>query len=130
VRTTGVFCIATCRARKPKRENVEFFEQLPQVLASGYRPCKVCRPTEAPSELIEDARLALERVRAEPKARLTDADLRALGVRPSRLRTWFEKHYGMTFQAKGTSEQVYAGATESLREAPVRIGRARFGCSK
>ncbi|HOT00608.1 MAG TPA: Ada metal-binding domain-containing protein, partial [Acidobacteriota bacterium] len=25
VRTTGVFCRPTCGARKPKRENVEFF---------------------------------------------------------------------------------------------------------
>ena len=26
VKTTSVFCIATCRARKPKKENVEFFD--------------------------------------------------------------------------------------------------------
>ncbi|MEM1044168.1 MAG: Ada metal-binding domain-containing protein, partial [Bacteroidota bacterium] len=24
VRTTGIFCLPTCRARKPKRENVDF----------------------------------------------------------------------------------------------------------
>ena len=25
VKTTGIFCRPTCRARKPKKENVEFF---------------------------------------------------------------------------------------------------------
>lgn len=99
VRTTGVFCLATCRARKPKRENVAFFPDLPKVLAAGFRPCKICRPTEPVSEMIEDAQLALDQVRANPKYRLSDADLRALGVRPPVLRSWFKKHYGMTFQA-------------------------------
>ncbi|MCB0636526.1 MAG: hypothetical protein KDC54_07895, partial [Lewinella sp.] len=46
VKTTGIFCIATCRARKPKRENVTFFTSVREVLQHGYRPCKICRPTE------------------------------------------------------------------------------------
>jgi AraC family transcriptional regulator of adaptative response/methylated-DNA-[protein]-cysteine methyltransferase len=27
VKTTGIFCRPTCRARKPKRENVTFFQK-------------------------------------------------------------------------------------------------------
>ncbi len=46
VRTTGVFCRPTCTARKPKRENVEFFASPASALHAGYRPCKVCQPTE------------------------------------------------------------------------------------
>ncbi|EJI1586022.1 XRE family transcriptional regulator, partial [Salmonella enterica] len=46
VKTTGVFCISTCRARKPKRENVEFYTDFKSALDAGYRPCKICRPTE------------------------------------------------------------------------------------
>ena len=48
VKTTGVFCISVCRARKPKRENVVFFREMKSALDAGFRPCKVCRPTEMP----------------------------------------------------------------------------------
>lgn len=46
VKTTGVFCLATCRARKPKRENVSFYRDFKAALSAGFRPCKICRPTE------------------------------------------------------------------------------------
>lgn len=112
VKTTGICCVATCRARKPKRHNVEFFAGLKDALAAGYRPCKVCRPAEPASEMIDDARIALEAVRAEPKRRLTDADLRAMGVRPPVLRSWFKKHYGMTFQAYHRMLRINLAAQE------------------
>lgn len=112
VHTTGVFCLATCRARKPKRENVTFFPDLPQVLAAGFRPCKLCRPTEPISEMIEDARIALDAVRVDLKQRLTDADLRLMGVRPPVLRSWFKRHYGMTFQAYHRMLRINIAAQE------------------
>ncbi len=40
VKTTGIFCRPSCTARKPKKENVEFFETTKAALASGYRPSK------------------------------------------------------------------------------------------
>jgi hypothetical protein len=46
VKTTGVFCRPTCRARMPKRENVEFFGSAHEALSHGYRPCKICTPLE------------------------------------------------------------------------------------
>lgn len=44
VKTTGVFCIAVCRARKPKRENVEFYTDFKSALDAGYRPVKCVDP--------------------------------------------------------------------------------------
>jgi AraC family transcriptional regulator of adaptative response/methylated-DNA-[protein]-cysteine methyltransferase len=118
VRTTGICCISTCRARKPKRENCEFFAGLKNALAAGYRPCKICRPAEPASEMIEDARLALEAIRRAPKTRLTDADLRALGVRPPVLRAWFKKHYAMTFQAYHRMLRINLAAQELRSGTP------------
>ncbi|MGB5528511.1 MAG: Ada metal-binding domain-containing protein, partial [Ignavibacteriaceae bacterium] len=40
VKTTGVFCRPTCTARKPKKENVDFFPTVKEALQYGYRPCK------------------------------------------------------------------------------------------
>src|SRR3954465_4763957 len=47
VRTTGIFCRPTCRARKPKPENVEFAPPIQGALPRGYRPCRVCDPMSA-----------------------------------------------------------------------------------
>ncbi len=46
VKTTGIFCRPTCTARKPRRENVEFFTTPREALLRGYRPCKICHPLE------------------------------------------------------------------------------------
>ena len=48
VRTTGIFCIPSCPARKPLPQNVEFFDTAREALFSGYRPCKRCKPMETP----------------------------------------------------------------------------------
>ncbi|MBV9150205.1 MAG: bifunctional DNA-binding transcriptional regulator/O6-methylguanine-DNA methyltransferase Ada, partial [Alphaproteobacteria bacterium] len=46
VRTTGVYCRPGCASRRPKRENVAFFETREAAEAVGFRPCKRCRPNE------------------------------------------------------------------------------------
>ena len=50
VRTTGVYCRPGCASRLPKRENVAFYETPAAAEAAGFRPCKRCRPSEAPGE--------------------------------------------------------------------------------
>lgn len=47
VKTTGIYCRPICPA-KPKRENIEFFQNAHQAEVSGYRPCLRCRPESAP----------------------------------------------------------------------------------
>ena len=99
VRTTGIFCRPTCRARTPNRENVEFFAAPADALHAGYRPCRKCRPLDhgrKPPPLVE--RLLVE-VEAEPGRRWRDAELAAMGVDPSTARRQFKRYCGMTFQA-------------------------------
>lgn len=99
VKTTSVFCIATCRARKPKRENVEFYTSFKEALDAGYRPCKVCKPTENAHQAPEPVEKAMLLVRDNPKEKVSDYQLRQLDISPELVRRWFKKHYGMTFQA-------------------------------
>jgi AraC family transcriptional regulator of adaptative response / DNA-3-methyladenine glycosylase II len=47
VKTTGVYCRPICPAR-PKRQNVEFFQDAASAELAGYRPCLRCRPECAP----------------------------------------------------------------------------------
>ena len=99
VRTTSIFCLPTCRARKPKKENVAFFRTFKAALERGYRPCKICRPTENAYQPPPAVAQAMEMVRQHPKEKIRDADLRAQGISPTLLRRWFNQHYGLTFQA-------------------------------
>ena len=99
VRTTGIFCRTTCTARKPKRENVEFFTRAGDALAAGYRPCKRCTPMEAKGSIPDWLKPLMDAVDAEPLRRWTSEDLRASGIDPARARRWFQASYGMTFVA-------------------------------
>lgn len=44
VTSTGIYCLPSCPARKPKPENTAFFESEPEARRAGLRPCKRCRP--------------------------------------------------------------------------------------
>jgi AraC family transcriptional regulator, regulatory protein of adaptative response / methylated-DNA-[protein]-cysteine methyltransferase len=46
VKSTGVFCRPSCPSRRPKRENIEFFDSPTQAQEAGYRPCRRCTPLE------------------------------------------------------------------------------------
>src|SRR5438309_4975485 len=46
VTSTGIFCRPSCPARKPRVENVEFFESVQNAMFAGYRPCLRCRPLD------------------------------------------------------------------------------------
>ncbi len=99
VRTTGVFCRPTCPARKPKRENVEFFDTATQALASGYRACKVCRPMKSYQASPDWLLPLLKHVETDPEKKWTDFELRQLGYSPSRIRRYFKKTHLITFHA-------------------------------
>ena len=44
VTTTGVYCRPSCAARRPRRENVRFYESCAAAERAGFRPCRRCRP--------------------------------------------------------------------------------------
>lgn len=49
VSSTGVYCRPSCAARRPRRENVEFFETPEAAERGGYRACLRCKPRSAAS---------------------------------------------------------------------------------
>jgi AraC family transcriptional regulator of adaptative response/methylated-DNA-[protein]-cysteine methyltransferase len=99
VKTTGIFCIATCRARKPKRQNVEFYTAFKEALDNGYRPCKICQPTQNSCPTPPPIAAAIALVSAHPKEKISDQRLREANIAPELVRRWFKKNYGITFHA-------------------------------
>jgi AraC family transcriptional regulator of adaptative response/methylated-DNA-[protein]-cysteine methyltransferase len=114
VRTTGIFCLPSCTARKPLPENVEFFGSVKAALFAGYRPCKRCTPLEPVGRLPEWVARVLARVDEASDGRVTAADLRTLGVDPARARRWFLANYGLTFSAYCRGRRL-SSAFASLR---------------
>ncbi len=95
--TTGIFCRPTCPARKPKRENVQFFGGVSQAAAAGFRPCKRCHPLQPAGATPEWLSGLLDQVEADPTRRWSDQDLRQAGLHPVRVRRWFQAQHQMTF---------------------------------
>ena len=117
VKTTGIFCRPTCRAKKPKPENVEFFPTINEALHGGYRPCRLCRPmdsTKPVPPLVEQLRRAVE---ATADGRVSDKDLAVMGVEPSTARRQFKAYHGMTFHAYQRARRM------GLALRQVKIGR-------
>jgi AraC family transcriptional regulator of adaptative response/methylated-DNA-[protein]-cysteine methyltransferase len=47
VSSTGIFCRPSCPAKRPRRENVRFFDRPAAAEQAGYRACLRCRPKAA-----------------------------------------------------------------------------------
>src|SRR6184192_553733 len=125
VRTTGIFCRPTCTAKKPARENVDFFATPNHALHDGYRPCLRCHPMNPDKrlpELIERLRVEVERAAG---GRLTDKELAAMAIDPSTARRQFKRHYGMTFQAYHRARRLGL-ALNQVRKGG-RVDEARNG---
>jgi AraC family transcriptional regulator of adaptative response/methylated-DNA-[protein]-cysteine methyltransferase len=105
VRTTGVFCRPTCHARNPVRENVKFVATPEQAQRAGYRPCRLCKPLEPPEAHPVWALDLISRVRAGEE-RLSDKCLDSQGLSPSRVRSYFRRRFGVTFQAFQRSQRM------------------------
>ncbi|MFV2061756.1 MAG: bifunctional transcriptional activator/DNA repair enzyme AdaA [Gammaproteobacteria bacterium] len=97
VKTTGIFCRPSCRARKPLIENVIFYETVQQALQNGYRPCKICKPMEQQDETPDYIKSLIKELNQNPYLRIKDYDLKQRDIEPSHIRRWFKKHHNMTF---------------------------------
>lgn len=114
VRTTGIFCRPSCGARKPSPRNVEYFTTPREALFAGYRPCRRCQPLTAVGQLPEWIKKLVDTVERDPRRRLTDRDIRSMGIDPARARRFFQKNHGLTFQAYCRSRRL-GRALEQIR---------------
>jgi AraC family transcriptional regulator of adaptative response / DNA-3-methyladenine glycosylase II len=96
VLSTGIYCLPSCPARRPKPENVRFFADEAAARASGLRACKRCRPDAFLRRSDPDLDLVAElaaRVRAAPGEVADAAALaRTAGVGATKLAELFRRH--------------------------------------
>jgi AraC family transcriptional regulator, regulatory protein of adaptative response / methylated-DNA-[protein]-cysteine methyltransferase len=95
VRTTGIYCRAGCKSRRPLPQNVRHFATTADARAAGFRACKRCRPDDAVAidERIAHACRILD---SAPEA-VTLAELGArVGYSPAHLQRRFSAVVGMS----------------------------------
>jgi AraC family transcriptional regulator of adaptative response/methylated-DNA-[protein]-cysteine methyltransferase len=110
VRTTGVYCRPSCAARTPRPENVAFHATGAQAEAAGFRPCKRCKPDQAPLA-VQHAAVVAKLCRAIETAEKTPT-LDELAARAGMSRY----HLHRVFKAvTGLTPRAYAAAHRAKR---------------
>jgi len=95
VKTTGIYCKPSCPAKRPKRENVEFFATGEQARAAGYRACLRCKPDEVgrDREAVSKAAKLIER---SDEAPTLDELASAVGYAPHHFQRMFKRDLGVS----------------------------------
>ena len=102
VLSTGVYCRPSCPSRRPRRENVIFFQRRDAAERAGFRACLRCTPDreatrDAQSEMVEKICRFLERHLDESVT--LDALARELKLSPFHLQRTFKAATGITPRA-------------------------------
>lgn len=123
VRTTGVYCRASCGAR-PHPANVRFHDTAAAAEAAGFRPCRNCRPDEIADHAAEEIRVAvrdgaLGKLLVATSGRGVCAIL--LGDRPDALRRDLQARFPQARLVEGDAAAAEAAErVAGLLEAPCR----------
>ncbi len=108
VRTTGVYCRPSCAARRPRPENVAFHPTGAEAVAAGFRPCKRCKPDQAPlavQHAAVAAKLCREIEAAEQTPTLDELAARA-GMSSYHLHRVFKAVTGLTPRAYAAAHRA------------------------
>ena len=134
VTSTGVFCRPSCPSRRPRRENVIFFQRREAAERAGFRACLRCKPErerarDAHSELVEKICRYLERHLDEA---VTLAGLsRQLALSPFHLQRTFKAATGITPRAYADfcRMESFKGGLRAGRSVTTALYDAGYGSS-
>ncbi len=119
VKTTGVYCRPSCAARPARRENVAFHATCEEAERAGFRPCKRCRPNEAPLAERQAALVAKACRLIQESLELPRLEELAAAAGMSRF------HFHRVFKAAtGVTPRAYAVAHRAQRVRD-QLGRSR-----
>jgi AraC family transcriptional regulator of adaptative response/methylated-DNA-[protein]-cysteine methyltransferase len=107
VKTTGVYCRPGCPSRRARPEHVDFHASNAAAEAAGFRPCRRCRPDEAPRAEQHAATIAAAcRLIEQAEELPTLGELaRAVGMSPFHFHRLFKSLTGLTPRAYGAAHR-------------------------
>ena len=96
VNSTKIYCKPSCASRRPKRENVNFFDDFSAAEAEGFRACQRCEPkNEKPNPQAEIVLRACEILEAREQITLEDLSAE-LDLSPAYLQKTFKEIIGVS----------------------------------
>jgi AraC family transcriptional regulator, regulatory protein of adaptative response / methylated-DNA-[protein]-cysteine methyltransferase len=121
VLSTGVYCRPSCASRSARRENVRFHRSAAEAEKAGFRPCRRCRPNEAPLAERRGAAIAgacrLIEAAEEPPA--LEALASASGMSRFHFHRVFKATTGLTPKAYASAHRTNRVRAELARSATV-----------
>jgi AraC family transcriptional regulator of adaptative response/methylated-DNA-[protein]-cysteine methyltransferase len=97
VHSTKIYCLPSCRARRPKLKNVVFYATREEAIAVGLRGCKRCKSEQFPDVLPAWLHATLRFMRENQTEKLSeDRLIKLTGVDISTVRRYFKTHLRMT----------------------------------
>jgi AraC family transcriptional regulator, regulatory protein of adaptative response / methylated-DNA-[protein]-cysteine methyltransferase len=104
VKTTGIYCIPSCKAKTPMLKNVVFMRTRKEAVAKGFRGCKRCRSEFFPDVHPKWWEKALDVMKKEMTRKITENELAGIAcVDISTIRRYFKTYMEttpMTFHRK------------------------------
>lgn len=116
VRTTGVYCLPSCAARRARRENVQFHASCEAAERAGFRACRRCQPNgPAPAgQLAGIVAAACRTIETAEEPPSLDALAKAAGMSRFHFHRVFTKIAGLTPKACAVAHR----AERMRRELP------------
>jgi AraC family transcriptional regulator of adaptative response/methylated-DNA-[protein]-cysteine methyltransferase len=128
VSTTGVYCRPSCPSRGANPKNVQIHDTLKSAKATGFRPCKRCKPDSLSLD-VENAALVARACRIIEESEIEpalEALASAVGRSPSYFHRIFKaitgvtpKHYAAAHRADKVRQELASGSsvTEAIYDA-------------
>lgn len=127
VTTTGIYCLPSCKAKKPLAGNMVFFSDRAEAIAAGFRGCKRCKAESYPDVAPDWLKKVLEMMREKPAGRIDENDVaRHAGVDISTVRRHFKSKFGTTPIA--FHRRVRLARAKSLLEGGADYLTAAYEC--
>lgn len=132
VRTTGIYCKPSCRARTPKRENVTFYPTVDAAEGSGLRACLRCKPKSAgmADPNVEKILRACEVLGSDMVYSLEDLSVE-LGISRYHLQRTFKEIVGVSPKKYSEAKRMekFKGELRSGSDVTAAMYDAGFGSS-
>ncbi len=97
VRSTMIYCLPSCKAKKPMLKNIILAASRAQALQLGFRGCKRCRAANFPNTAPKWFDGVIDLMRSNLSRHLDEGDLvNSAGVDVSTIRRYFKSQFAAT----------------------------------
>jgi len=97
VRTTKIYCLPSCKAKKPFIKNIIFFKTREEAITAEFRGCKRCKSKFFPHIAPEWLEPVMTYIKKSKQTKINEIELaKVAGVNITTIRRYFKSHFQIT----------------------------------